>query len=88
MLTFNDDEAGYLQWVKSNVRGFVINAEKRSDGDPAPSMLHRATCPDISRRFKNYTTSYAKLCFVDRQDLANWSQNHSSDFRRCRHCKP
>jgi hypothetical protein len=39
MLTFDNDEQSYLQWVTANSMGFVINAPKRP-GD-FPDMLHR-----------------------------------------------
>jgi hypothetical protein len=81
MLTFDNNETGYLQWVADNPNGFVINAPKRS-GD-FPDYLHRASCGSIrSKRRTNYTTTtFKKICSVDRQELVDWGATHSSDFR-------
>ncbi len=88
MFTFDDDEAGYLKWVTTNPHGFVINTPKHP-GD-FPDMLHRARCSHITtHKRKNYTTTdFKKLCSLDRQELVDWGVRLSSDFRRCKHCKP
>ncbi len=88
MLTFDNDEAGYLRWVDANPGGFVINVPKRS-GD-FPDRLHRASCPHITtQRRTNYTTTtFKKICSVDRRELVDWEARHSSDFRKCKHCEP
>ncbi len=89
MRTFDNDETGYLRWLYANVSGFVINAVKRPGRMAQPYMLHRASCPDISTQYTGYTTGgLAKICSVDRQELLDWGTRHSSDFRRCKHCKP
>lgn len=86
MMTFDKDEDGYLQWVAANPHGFVINAPKVGR---APYVLHKASCPDITTRFRNYTTTdYKKICSVDRQKLVDLGDRHSSDFRKCQHCEP
>jgi hypothetical protein len=85
MLPFSNDETGYLQWVDANPSGFVINVPKQG----GLAMLHKARCPDISTRFKNYTTSdYMKLCSLDRQELVDWKVGQPSKFQMCKHCKP
>ncbi len=90
MLTFDDYEDGYLQWVDANSSGFVINVVKHPGGIPDPYMLHRASCSDITTpKRTNYTTAdYEKICSVDRQELVDWGTGHSSRFRMCKHCKP
>lgn len=88
MQTFNNDEKGYLHWVDVNRSGFVINTPKRSGS--FPDFLHRASCSQITtRRRTNYTTTdFKKLCLLDRQELIDWGKSYSSDFRKCKHCKP
>ncbi len=87
MVTYDNDEAGYLHWIETQPRGYVINAPKRS-GD-CPDVLHRATCWFIStKKQTNYTTTtFKKLCSLDRQELVNWLAN-SPESRACKHCKP
>jgi hypothetical protein len=88
VLTFDNDEAGYLQWVAANAHGYVINAPKRS-GD-FPDILHRASCIHISspQRTNYTTTDFKKICSLDRQALVDWGTRYSDDFRECKHCKP
>jgi hypothetical protein len=84
MLTFDDNEAGYLKWVNDNPKGFVINVPKQHV--LVPDMLHKASCTHITTDQRtNYTTGdYKKLCFVDRKELADYS----GDFQVCKVCKP
>ena len=88
MLTFDNDEAGYLQWIEKNSTGYVINTPKRS-GD-FPDMLHRANCRHISRgTYTNYTTTdFKKLCSLNKQEMLAWGQVSSPDFRMCKVCNP
>jgi hypothetical protein len=88
MLTFDNDEAGYLRWVTENPTGFVINTPKQPGA--FPDMLHRASCWFITTdKWTNYTTTDCmKICSLDRQVLIAWGNSHSSDFRKCKHCKP
>jgi hypothetical protein len=88
MLTFENDEAGYLQWVHAHSGGFVINAPKQSG--VVPDMLHKASCAHITtEKQTNYTTTdYKKICSVDRQELVDWGARHSNKFLKCKHCKP
>ena len=88
MPTFNNDEAGYLQWVNANPLGYVVNAPKQRGA--APDMLHRASCSDITtdQRTNYTTTDYEKICSLDKQELIDWGVKNSSDFRKCKHCNP
>jgi hypothetical protein len=88
MLTFDNDEEGYLHWVDVNRAGFVVNAPKRPGA--CPDMMHRASCAHITtKRRTNYTTTtFKKVCSVDRQELVDWGRRYSSDFHTCKHCKP
>ncbi len=88
MLTFDNDEAGYLQWVSANASGFVINTPKHLGA--WPDYLHRASCKHITttKRTNYTTTDFQKICSVDRRELIDWGARHSSDFKHCKHCKP
>ena len=89
METFNDDEAGYLRWIRNNPTGFVVNAGRLPGDIPDPYMLHRATCSFISSsKIKNYTTtSYMKICSLDKQELLRWAGEYRA-IRECSYCKP
>ena len=89
MVTFNNDEKGYLTWIEANPKGFVINVGKLPGGIPDPYMLHRATRSFISsNKIKNYTTtSYMKICSLDKQELLSWARDYRA-MRECSYCKP
>jgi hypothetical protein len=89
MQTFENDDEGYLKWVDANPTGFVINAERRQYGE-APYMLHRANCTFITTRERtNYTTTtYKKICSLDKQELIAWWRKYSSRYQECKFCKP
>ncbi len=88
MITFDNDEAGYLHWVDVNPNGFVINTPKVSGS--FPDMLHRAICRHITtdQRTNYTTTEFKKLCSLDKAELVDWGTRQSKDFRECKHCKP
>lgn len=85
---FDNNETGYLRWVKENPSGFVINASR-----PTPSSylkLHRATCSQIYTTTRtNYTTKdYFKVCSLSKGDLINWAKNQRGKLESCKLCNP
>lgn len=86
--TFDNDEVGYLRWVRANPSGFVINVPK--DFRNIPYFLHRASCKHITTpKHKNYTTTqFMKICSVNRQELVKWGAGYPGNFQECSHCKP
>lgn len=91
MHIFDNNEDEYLRWVNTNRGGFVINAYRRPGQLPDPYILHRARCNTIKSPSRtNYTTtSYAKVCSLNKQELVNWWKSHSShEFRTCALCEP
>ena len=89
---FCDDEAGYLDWVRRNSGGWVINAGRNlapSDG----LVLHRATCQQITT-IPPHTKKYIKFCSTDRSALLEWAQGvdwvrSAADISTgCPFCKP
>jgi len=85
MVTFENNEDGYRQWVKDNPLGFVINTPKSG----GYLMLHRANCTFISSdKRTHYTTGdYKKICSTDRQELVDWAKK-SGNIQYCSFCKP
>lgn len=88
--TFIDDDAGYLNWVKSNPQGFVLNCER----NPRPTYLylHRATCFAITGRptsGKLLTKDYIKICSSNREQLEQWAKREVEGLLHpCRICNP
>ena len=47
MHEFSDDDVGYTNWIKDHPAGFVLNV--RSAPSQSYAVLHRTSCPSISR---------------------------------------
>ena len=88
VVTFVDDEAGYLNWLESNPAGFVINAYRK----PTASymVVHRAVCGHMnSENRTNYTKDYSKACSNDINQLLDWFRKRvGANPRQCPVCKP
>jgi hypothetical protein len=74
MVLFDDDDPGYLDWLKHHRDGFVLN----TDRNPRPDLLqlHRATCETINvlpTNARRWTLSYVKRC-GDRAELESWAK--------------
>ena len=91
MEKFVKDDQGYLQWLGTHPRGYVLNA--------LPSVgakylvLHRATCWTINgipTNGKRFTHTYTKLCFVLRADFEAWEKQQDvvGQWAPCRICNP
>ena len=64
--------------------------KKRKLGE-APYMMHLATCAFISSdKQTNYTTTtYKKVCSLDKTELVKWWRKHSTkEYQACKSCKP
>lgn len=73
---FENNEPGYLDWIRKNPDGYVLNLNRR----PKQSylVLHRASCRDIGipsphRGVEQFTGgNYAKLCATDAESISAW----------------
>jgi hypothetical protein len=85
--TFQDDDAGYREWIYANMGGYVVNALRGSvPGDP---VLHRATCEWITPTpDKVWTGEYIKVCSTDRYELEAWGRSFDRALRACSFCDP
>lgn len=93
---FLDDDAGYIDWLATHPRGFVLNT--RREPDPDYMVLHRATCWSISGyqgRVKpgGYTErSYRKVCAGNVASLDAWVRAHGRRgggfSKECGFCRP
>lgn len=72
MIRFENDDRAYLEWLRDNQSGYVLNV--RVAPDPGYVLLHRATCRSISsdRRAANayIGAGYRKICSNDIDELA------------------
>ncbi len=87
---FNDDDDGYLRWIETHPRGYVINTSPRPSADYV--ILHRASCGTITgtpSSGDSWTGIYMKVCDTDKQRLVGWSRaSVGSEPQLCRLCHP
>lgn len=87
---FMDDDPGYLDWVRQNGGGFVVNYM----GGPKPlgPVLHRAECRTISGTPPNgsrWTGTWLKACSQDLWELKGWLDGQGAgEVKLCGVCDP
>lgn len=93
MHKFTDDDAGYLRWIADHPEGFVLNIERGER--PEYTVLHRVTCPSISRPREDgaYTErGYRKVVSDDLAEIRAYTKamgREGGDFSKlCGHCQP
>lgn len=85
--TFQDDDAGYREWIYANMGGYVVNAIRGIV--PSDPVLHRATCETITPTpDKVWTGDYTKVCSSDRYELEAWARSIGRSVRACSFCDP
>jgi hypothetical protein len=90
MVTYLDDDAGFIEWRDSHPRGFIVN----HDRVPAARYLkvHHATCWTLEgalpRHGGNWTTAYAKRCDRDLDALRRWARSIGGELQACAFCSP
>ena len=90
MEKFVNDEKGYLDWVRSNQNGYVVNSD-HDHRSPDYPMIHLATHKSMSSpKRTNYTTGrFFKVCSNDRRELEKWAKDERGrPLTPCRTCKP
>ncbi len=87
MLTFQNDDAIYMQWITDHPAGFVVNVPYHAASTPL--VLHTATCSSIKAfASKNPTIDdYYKAWGMNRDELVTWA-NQKGKFQECKVCKP
>lgn len=92
---FQDDEAGFSDWISRNTDGFVVNTKRVLD--PSYLVPHTATCGSMQtyRRMDEkpggFTErSYQKICTVTVVELLNYlaaeTGNKSPITKCCSRC--
>jgi hypothetical protein len=88
MVLFINEDEGYLEWIRSNPDGYVLNSycPPRQGG----LKLHCATCGTITTSERNHWTDhgYCKTCSKDKDELHWWAQIIGGDLSPCRICNP
>lgn len=86
------DDGAYIDWLKNNKNGFVLNIDKGGTQSIYP-MLHKASggCNSFptERKDKNWTTNdsdYFKVCSNSRKKLSEWSWSEYDRENRCKTC--
>ncbi len=75
IVTFIDDDTGYLAWIAAHPDGYVVNAHRTRT--QSYLILHRSRCHTISGRPRGATwtaADYSKVCCEDRSALVGWIQ--------------
>ncbi len=87
---FEDNEAGYLQWIGANPQGYVLNGYRPLTPDYL--VIHRAdkNCvKKLQRGAQFWTKDYVKVCSHDLAALETWArQNVGGQPKRCGNCRP
>lgn len=88
IILFRDNEEGFLDWLRANAEGFVVNANRTPNAKYL--ILHRSSCWCISRPLKNgekWTVSFIKVCANDSQSLHIWARDEVGGvLHRCGIC--
>src|SRR3954453_9394937 len=65
--TFQDDDAGYVQWVAEHTAAYVLNIQRRLNASDA--RLHTTACGHLARAIQAWrsvgrrlTVAYIKVC--------------------------
>lgn len=86
MKIFDHDDAGYLEWLKENATGYVLNYRKRRSGP----MLHHASCIYVnntgSKNWGKWTHEYIKVCATGEASIQKWVKEDPIYF--CQVCFP
>ena len=94
VIIFEDDDAGYQRWLKSNLDGYVTNARKSRD--PKYMVLHKVGCYSISAyndmaKPGGFTErDFIKVCSNSVKQLQDWMKSNGrpdgSFSKRCSWC--
>jgi hypothetical protein len=90
VISFTDNDAGYLAWIDDNPNGFVINALRTPKSGPV--LLHRARCKWITGTPPNgnlWTGEQIKHCATSLRALETWAYDATGQPpKHCKLCHP
>ncbi len=71
MIIVIDDDDLFLDWMKNNPNGFVINAHRKPTS--IYLKLHRSSCHTLhDQSVMNWTRDYLKACASRQNELVDW----------------
>ena len=87
---FDNDDAGYLEWLAANGGGYVLNTTNPATREYL--MLHRATCRHVTGSPSNgrqWTVQYLKVVADAAHPIESWCVARLDGRPTwCAHCKP
>ena len=71
IITFNNDDSGYEEWLKQNQSGYVFNDCGGSVGSKTKNKIHQADCHYLLRKKEEgkRTTVFKKICSTSLTEL-------------------
>jgi hypothetical protein len=84
IVRFQDDDGGFLAWLRDNPHGYFLNTERSLRGTYL--MLHHSGCRHFTSSPLHWTKDYIKLCAPEHASLEEWAATGSGDLKRCRTC--
>ena len=87
MITFENEDKEYLQWLRNHEHGYVLN---RRDSPADTYMVHTARCShiyDLTEKVK-YTVDRNKMCSDRLEELQAWASKKGFSIDECPTCKP
>ena len=86
MQVFDHDDARYVEWLKNNPAGYVLNYKKK----PRGPTLHRAGCIFVNnpgpKNWGKLTHEYIKVCSTDEASIQKWIRDEPMYY--CQVCFP
>ncbi|MBI2215727.1 MAG: hypothetical protein HYU51_00365 [Candidatus Rokubacteria bacterium] len=87
MEIFEDDDEGYLRWLRLHPNGYVLNYKRPPEVNVL--KLHHSTCGDITgtpHRGDLWTVAYGKACSDDRRGLERYARQLGGSALECGNC--
>ena len=86
MITFENEDKEYLQWLRNHEHGYVLNRRNAPDD----YMVHTARCSHIYDLTETvtYTVSRNKMCSERLEELHAWASRKGYSVVECPTCNP
>ena len=87
VISFNDKDSEYIDWLYGHDGSFVLNVNTLGKGR---SMLHTSRCTHLWEPWpsRKHTVAYPKACADRADELVIWAAEHGHTVKECPTCKP
>ena len=88
MITFENEDKEYLQWLRNHEHGYVLN---RRNSPANTFMVHTTQCSHInepSNENYEHTVIKSKMCSDSAEDVQAWADAKGFSVVECGDCKP